>query len=105
MDDENFIQVRLYRNKHPVVRCQANYIGLLGMQVDVGPMLYQKGTHLEVELSLDKGDGSQRCKLPAVVTNNSRDGMGLTFLDHDMYTNSILQEIILKSVEKQAANA
>ncbi len=104
MDNENFVQVRLFRNKHPVVRCLANYVGLLGMQVDVAPMMYQKGTHLEVELTLDKEDGIRRCKLPAVVTNNSRDGMGLTFLDHDMRINSILQEIILESVAQQAAN-
>ena len=96
MDNENFVQVRLFRNNHPVVRCLANYVGLLGMQVDVGPMMYQKGTQLEVELTLDKDDGLRRCKLPAVVSNNSRDGMGLTFLNHDMRMNSILQEIILE---------
>ena len=93
------------RNNHPVVRCLVNYIGLLGMQVDVGPMMYQKGTHLEVELTLDKEDCVRRCKLPAVVTNNSSDGMGLTFLDHDMRTNGILQEIILDSTAQTAASA
>jgi len=96
MDNDNFIQVRLFRNNHPVVRCIANYVGLLGMQIDAGPLMYQKGTHLEVELMLNEGDGKLRCRLPAVVTNHSIDGLGLTFMNHDMHSNSILQEIILE---------
>ncbi|MGD9386478.1 MAG: hypothetical protein PVF28_07975, partial [Thioalkalispiraceae bacterium] len=82
MDLENNLQVRIFRNGHPVTRCQANYVGLLGMQINAGPLKYPKGTHLEVELRLTEQNDERQCKLPAVVTNHSSDGMGLTFLNH-----------------------
>lgn len=90
----NNVEVRLYRNLFAVARCKANYVGLLGMQIDSGPLRYPRGTHVDVELRVTNQDDDNRCRLPAVVTNQANGEMGLTFLQHDMKTNALLLNII-----------
>jgi hypothetical protein len=94
MTDDSEITVRLYRNLFPVARCKANSLGLLGMQIDSGPLRYPKGTQVEVELSVNELDTDTECRLPAVVTNHANGEMGITFLQHDMKTNAQLLKII-----------
>jgi hypothetical protein len=98
MPDKKNINVRLFGNCHSLSCCNANYIGLLGMQVNASQrivLMHPKGTQLEVELTLNKKNGSKRCKLPAVVTNRSNNRMGLTFVNNTLQANAILMEIIL----------
>lgn len=90
----NIVQVRLFRDNYPVIKCRANYLGTLGMQVESGPVFYQKGTVLEAELTLDENDLQLQCRIPVVVTQQAYNNIGLTFLNHDMLTNSHLLEII-----------
>jgi hypothetical protein len=98
MPDENNINVRLFGNGHSMSCCDADYIGLLGMQVNASQrviLMHPKGTRLEVELTLNNKNGSTRCKLPAVVTNRSNNRMGLTFINNPLQANAKLMEIIL----------
>jgi hypothetical protein len=85
-----------------MTRCNVNYIGLLGMQVSASPrviLMHPKGTRLEVELTLNTDNGSEQCKLPAIVTNRSNGGIGLTFMNNHMHTNAVLMDIILSLSE------
>lgn len=98
MSDKNSINVRLSGNGHSMSCCDADYIGLLGMQVNASQrviLMHPKGTQLEVELTLNNKNGSTRCKLPAVVTNRSNNHMGLTFINNTLQANAKLMEIIL----------
>jgi hypothetical protein len=91
MTNKNSVLVRLFRNNHPVANCKTIYVGLLGMQINAGPLAYPKGTQLEVEFT----DGSRQHKLPVVVTNHLQGDMGLTYLNHDLQTKTTLMNIIL----------
>lgn len=90
------LQVRLFRNNRPVAYCTPHYIGVLGMQIDAGPIVYQKGTVLEVDMLLNREDKAVNCRVPVIVTNCSYDEMGLTYLNHEMTTNRELMVIILE---------
>jgi hypothetical protein len=95
---ENNINVRLSGNGQSMSCCDAVYIGLLGMQVNASQrviLMHPKGSQLEVELTLNKKNGSKRCKLPAIVTKRSNNHMGLTFTNNTLHANAILIEIIL----------
>jgi hypothetical protein len=91
--DNNIVRVRLFHDNYPVIKCRANYLGALGMQVESGPLFYQKGTELEVELTLEQQQ--LQCRVPVIVTRKEYNNLGLTFLNHDMQTNRCLLEIIL----------
>lgn len=95
MASDDRVLVRLFRNNHPVAYCTPKYIGVLGVKLDIGPISYQKGTVVELELTLSKEEESLKCMVPGVVTSHSADGLGVTFLDHSMATNSRLLEIVM----------
>jgi hypothetical protein len=93
-DTQSVIQVRLYHHYYPVAVCQASYVGLLGMQLVARTSRYPLGTHVEVELLVDDEEDLNCCRLPAVVTNQGKHELGISFLQHDMNTNSQLLNII-----------
>ena len=101
----NTVKARLFHNGSPVAWCEANFVGLLGMQVNSGPLAYPKGTRLEVELTVENQYGTNQCILPAAVTSHSNGEMGLTFLNHDMNSNSVLTEVIMSMGVHAAASS
>ena len=95
MTSKNTLQAHLYHNNNSVACCEVHYLGLLGVQVKTGPLSYPNGTHLEVKLIDTQRKDTHQCRLPAVITNISKEDIGLTFLNHDMKTNVILLDMIL----------
>ena len=107
MTISNSLTARLYENDVLICSCPVNYLGLLGMQVDVEGLDeagLANGKLLQVELLDTNRDGHHRCRLPVVVTNLSPVDMGLSFLRHDMKTNAILLEMILAGQLGSPAN-
>lgn len=90
----NKLSVHLYDNDHVIALCKASHIGLLGMHIDADPLLFPKGTRLEVAIIVDEIAGISRCRLPAVVTSHSINGVGLTFVDLDNRMCSTLLDIV-----------
>ena len=104
MTNDNTITVRLFRNLFPVGLCKASSLGLLGMQLDSGPLYFPRGTLVEVELSINDQDDDNVCRLPAVVSNYGNGLMDIAFLQHDMKTNARLLNIIAHT-QAQVAEA
>lgn len=90
----NKLSVRIYGNDHIIGLFKANYIGLLGMHIDADPMMFLKGTRLEVAILVDRITGASQCRLPVVVTSRSLHGVGLTFFDLDDHMCATLQDIV-----------
>lgn len=88
------LSVRLYGNNHIIGLYKTNYIGLLGMHIDADPLMFPKGTQMEVAILLDGKAGASQCRLPVVVTSRSLHGVGLTFFDLDDHMCSTLQDIV-----------
>ncbi len=88
------VGVVLFHNRIPVARCTAFYTGLLGLFVDVKSVHYPKFTPVEVEVCAQTRQGSKRCRLPAVVTHSSSDGIGLTFNAPKSKEYSAYREIV-----------
>lgn len=99
----NKLSVRLYGNDHIIGLFKANYIGLLGMHIDADPMMFPKGTRLEVAILVDGIIGASQCRLPVVVTSRSLHGVDLTFFDLDDRMCSILQHIVFGMNEQSVA--
>lgn len=98
---ENELCIRLYRNNEIEARCKANFIGLMGIHINIFSLMYSKGTHLEVDISVDNQSGISQCRLPAVVTSRSNNGVGLTFVNSNIHILSTLKDIILYAYESE----
>ena len=90
----NKLSVRLYGNDHIIGLCKASHIGLLCMHIDADPLMFPKGTRLEVAILADEIAGTSQCRLPVVVTSRSLNGVGLTFVDLDYRMFSTLLDIV-----------
>jgi hypothetical protein len=105
LDMESVIHVRLHHQRYPVAVCQASYVGLLGMQLVARTSRYPLGTRVEVELLVDDEEDMNCCRVPAVVTNQGKHELGISFLQHDMDTNTQLLNIIACAQRRAAALA
>lgn len=104
-DTHRLIHVRLHHHHYPVAVCQASYVGLLGMQLVTRASRYPPGTRIEVELRVDDAHRDNHCRLPAVVTSQGEDELGISFLQHDMQTNTQLLKIIAHAQRLAAEQA
>ena len=100
---ENDLSVLIYHNDIPVARCKPKYVGLLGMFLCAGPVKFHTNTRLDVELMLGEDEG-RRLRLPAMVMNSSRHGLGLTFLSPDHDSINDLREIVSNLPVQYAAS-
>lgn len=73
------INVLLYHNSIPVVRCKTRDIGASGLFVETGPVTYARNTILEVEFVVESHQDRQRYRLLSMVVQRAKDGMGLEF--------------------------
>ena len=96
--------VSLYRNQQIVARCQVNYLGFSGINVAVNPMLFPKGSQVDVMITNRRGDSDVLdYVLPAVVTTRSPEGVGLTFLISEGEPDIFLRGMMSRMHEYQAA--
>jgi hypothetical protein len=73
------INVLLYRNNDPVAQFRVSHLGQFGIRLESGPVAYPRNSRVEVQFldnDMAHEDGSPR--FPAIVTNCSSEGMGLT---------------------------
>jgi hypothetical protein len=95
-------RVTLYRNKMPVAVCVATDIGLGGMFVATGPLIYQKDTTLDVDIKLDTDRGPERYRLSACVAYHSQTGVGLMFLESDNEASHTIRRMLQNRSRSQA---
>lgn len=96
----NNLSVRLFSNDHIIGLCEASHIGLLCMHIDADPLMFPKGTWLEVEVLADGIAGTSQCRLPVVVTSRSLNGVDLKFVDLDNRMYSTLLDIVSHTSEQ-----
>lgn len=88
------INVLLYHNSIPVVRCKTRDIGASGLFVETGPVTYATNTMLEVEFVVESHQGHQRYRLPSMVVQRANNGMGLVFSKAEPNVFQALQQKI-----------
>ena len=86
------IYVTFYKNQDIVCRGKLIYLGLLGMQVDIDPLLFVKFSNFNAVIHLDTDNGHYSCQLEAVVTARSTNYVGFTFV---LTNKRILQRLKL----------
>jgi hypothetical protein len=73
------INVLLYRNNDPVAQFRVSHLGVFGIRLESGPVAYPRNSRVEVQfLDNDIANGNGSSRFPAIVTNCSSEGMGLT---------------------------
>ena len=94
MTYSNAAEVYLYKDGDIISRCNAVYLGLLGMQVDANPLVLPKFSPVDAVIYFDTEGNNYRLKLNAVVTSRSRKGVGLTFVNFNAHTHNKLKQLI-----------
>ena len=72
-------KILIHHNALPVAFCKMRNISVGGMFIETGPLTYRKNTPLEVEFVLN----DRWFRLPVMVVNQTKEGMGLMFLEPD----------------------
>lgn len=93
------LSVLIYHNDTLVTQCKPKYVGMLGMILCPDSINFKNNTRLSVEFFLGEGE-EKRLRMPAIVTSNNEQGLGLTFhpSDNDAI-NSLLDILIALPVQ------
>lgn len=77
------IKVMLYHNGIPVAICKTRDIGVEGVFVETGSMVYRNNTLLKIEFEVISNNSRQLYRLSAIVVHSSGKGLGLFILDRE----------------------
>jgi len=88
------LSVLIYHNDTLVAQCKPKYVGMLGMTLCPDSINFQNNTRLSVEFILGEGEG-KRLRMPAIVTSNNEQGLGLTFNSPDSDSTNDLLGILI----------
>ena len=94
------IETALYHNNKLVIRCIGQNIGRGGMFVKSGPLYLSKNTRVELKFSLPTHQGNNQFHLPAVITHNARDGLGLMFTGNTAQARNSIMSILDEQTTK-----
>ena len=71
------MNVLLYDKHIPVASCKTHDIGVDGLFLESGPMVFGNDTILKIEFQVDTDNGTESHSLQAMVVRSSKAGMGL----------------------------
>lgn len=94
------VDVQLYQHDRPVARCKARDVGIEGMFVDTGPLLYRANTLLEVEFEVElnrRFHRSRSYRLPVIVVHHANEGIGLMILKADVEARYAWQHVMTRA--------
>ena len=77
------IKVMLYHNGIPIVSCKTQNIGVDGIFVETGSLVYKNNTPLKIEFEVALNKSRQLYLLSAIVAHSSEKGLGLYILESD----------------------
>jgi hypothetical protein len=77
------VKVMLYHNGIPVVTCKTRDVGVEGIFVETGPLVYRNNTLLKIEFEIASYNSRQIYRLSAIVVHSSEIGLGLYILESE----------------------
>ncbi|MGD8591824.1 MAG: PilZ domain-containing protein [Gammaproteobacteria bacterium] len=77
------IKVMLYHKGIPVISCKTRDIGVEGIFVETGPLVYRNNTLLRIEFEVTLINSRQFYRLSAIVAHSSEIGLGLYILESE----------------------
>lgn len=75
------IKVNVYHNGIPVVSCKTRDIGVEGIFIETGPLVYKNNTHLKIEFEVTLNKRHQLYRLSTIVAYSSEMGHGLYIVE------------------------
>lgn len=104
------VDVQLYQYGKQVARCKARDVGIEGMFVDTGPLLYRPNTLLDVEFEVElsrRFHRSRSYRLPVLVVHSANEGIGLMIMKADVEARYAWQQVMTRARHqvKKAAQA
>jgi hypothetical protein len=97
---DSSVKIVLYHNRIPVITCQSSNIGLGGIHVNSGPMIYPRNTLLEAKFQLDSDLGPKIFQVQTAVVYSDKNGLGLMFI----HSNAILTRTIRQLLHNSEKN-
>ncbi|MGD8940326.1 MAG: hypothetical protein PVJ72_13160 [Gammaproteobacteria bacterium] len=95
------IEVMLYHNGISVISGKSRDVGVEGLFVECGALIYKNNTLLEVEFEVTSITGRQVYRLSAMVVHRSKDGLGLFVRDEESQASTAWREAV-QSAASQA---
>jgi hypothetical protein len=94
---DSSVKVVLYHNRIPVITCQASNIGLGGIHVKSGPMIYPRNTLLEAKFQLDSDLGPKLFQVQTAVVYSDKNGLALMFIHSNAILTRTIKQLLHKS--------
>lgn len=88
-------EVILHHNGLPVAVCKSSDIGLGGLFIKTGPLIYPRDSVLDLSIELNTDQGRKRFHLRSAVVFRSETGMGLMFLDPNSTVSRTIRQLLL----------